>query len=41
MTSANSRIDIVETEIGNAHRTLSSGTDTLDNRFDDIESRAT
>jgi len=41
LTGAETRIDSIEDEIGNAHRTLAEGTDTLDNRFDDIETRAT
>ena len=40
-TDTSTRLDDVITEIGNAHRTLSEGTDTLVNRFEDIESNIT
>jgi hypothetical protein len=35
ITGQGTRIDTIETEIGNAHRTNG---DTLDSRFDDIDS---
>lgn len=38
VSRANTRVDAIEDEINAAHRTLASGTDTLDDRFDDIES---
>lgn len=41
IVDTNTRIDGIANEIEAAHRTLESGTDTLDNRFDAIEARAT
>jgi hypothetical protein len=41
IVDTNTRIDGITTEINAAHRTLSEGTDTLDNRFNDIESDIT